>query len=81
MTLESYRKYLGTFHAEIDAIILDRGNGGLGNPGKGGQLTLAEFLKLAQDADGFSDRDVHSLPGWTKLAHVIASDSREGSPG
>jgi hypothetical protein len=43
-------------------------------------LILAQLLKSAQDPYGLSHGGFHSLPGRTKLFHIIAFDSHAVSP-
>ncbi len=53
------------------------GNGGLGNAGEFGKLTLAQLLKIAKNPDRFANRNLNPLLRGTKLFHIMASDSRE----
>ena len=61
MTLESTRKNLGPFYAEISPAILDGGNSALRNPGEFGKLALAQFLESAKNPDRFAHGNFDSL--------------------
>lgn len=75
MTPKCVCKYLRSLDAQVDPTILDSGNGGLRNARELGQLTLAQFLKFAQDTHGLADADFHSFLGSTKCFHIKISGS------
>ena len=77
MAAQRRREYLGALNPEVDATILDAGNGGLGNATQLGELSLAESLKLANDASGLTRGDFYSFLGWAEVTHIRISHSRE----
>jgi hypothetical protein len=70
MTTQGQRKNLGTFHAKIDPTVFDAGDRGLRNAAQFGQLDLAKTLKLPNNANGLTGRNVHPLPGGAEFAHL-----------
>jgi len=69
VTLECASENLRPLDAESDAIVLDGGEGGLGNASTLGELGLAKPLELTNDAHGLTDSDLDALLGGTKLTH------------
>jgi len=76
MAFESTGKNLCALDAEVNSAVLNSGNGGLRNTCEFGELTLAQLLKLAQNTDGFTDRNFNSLFGGTIVFHIRVSDNR-----
>src|SRR3546814_5727985 len=54
---------LGPLNTQVDAPILNAGNGGLRNAAQSGELGLAKALQLANDPHRLTWGDIDALPG------------------
>lgn len=77
MAAKRRREHLGAFNTEVDATILDTGNARLRNAAQLEELSLAESLKLANDAHGLTRGDRYAFLYWDEVAHIRISHSRE----
>jgi hypothetical protein len=75
MALQGTPENLGALDAKPDAIILNGGDGCLGNARQLGQFILAVPLQLSNNAKGLPRRYVDALSSWTKVIHPMLSDS------
>ena len=75
MAVESSAQDLGPLYAQVDAAILDAGDGCLGNAAQGGELGLAKALRLTNDPHRLTRSDIDALFGGNELAHISVSDS------
>ncbi len=71
-------KHFGALNSKVDATVLDAGNSSLRDAAERRELSLAEALQLADDANRLTRGDVDALLGWNELAHISVSDSHAG---
>ena len=76
VAFQRYGECLCPFDPEVDAIILDRGDGRLRDSGERGQFRLAEFLQFPHDAERLPDRDLNGFACFAITFHFIFSGSR-----
>ncbi len=76
MALEGTGKNLSALNTEIHSTVFDSGNGGLRNTSEIGELTLAQLLEFAQDADRLADRNLNALLRRTIVFHIRTSGHR-----
>lgn len=76
MALERIRKNLGALDPQIYSTVLDGRNRGLRDARELGKLALAQFLKLAQDADRLAYRDLDMFFCRMEFFHFMASGNR-----
>lgn len=70
VALEYPGNRLRSFNTQIDPVIFDGGNRGLGNARGLGQFILAHILEFANDSNGFSDGDIN--PFFAGLNSLIS---------
>lgn len=75
MAVESSTQHLGSLDSQVDATILDAGDGGLGNAAQGGELSLTKALQLTDDPHRLTRSDIDALFGGNEFAHISVSDS------
>ncbi len=75
MTLQGACENLGTFYPQVDAPVFNGRNCGLGYTSKLCQLILAQLLKLANNTNRLTDRNLNAFFGRAKFFHVTASDN------
>jgi hypothetical protein len=79
VAFEGQGQGLRALHAQVDAAVFDGGDGRLRDAAELGELVLAQPLEFANDAHGFSDGDLNTLPGGTKVPQLSSSDSHAES--
>ena len=71
MATQGQRKNLCAFHAEIDPAVFDAGDRGLRDATQLGQLDLAKSLKLPNDANGLTGRNIYAFPRESGARFVL----------
>lgn len=76
VALQRTRQNLRALYTETHAVVLDGGEGSLGDTSVLRQLILTQALQLADNTDRLADRNIHSLLCGTKQLHLKVSGSR-----
>ena len=69
VTFQSTSKNFRALDTKANSIVFDRRDCCLGDTRKFSQLVLTKLLKLANDANGFTDANRGSALGRAKLTH------------
>jgi hypothetical protein len=67
---QSPRNHLGSLNTKLNTVVLNGRNRRLRNARQLGEAILAEFLKLANDANRFANGDIECLASTAEIAAV-----------
>lgn len=87
MAVESSAQHLGSLYAQVDATILDAGDGRLRDAAQGGELGLAKALQLTNSPHRLTRSDIDAPLGGNELAHIrmcwsgVGLRAPDGKPG